>query len=137
MNVLTMSDEQILELGFEALVSKLGPVGMIRFIHQFDTGKGNYTEDRHQWLEVSDVETLAKQIQQEDITEYTVKAFSPIIEQRQDDAKVYIIPNRVWTDLPEEENLGIDLESEDIDQSIIGPFHIDSRIQGFATPSTG
>ena len=137
MNVLMMSDEQILELGFEALVSKLGPVGMIRFIHQFDTGKGNYTEDRHQWLEVSDVETLAKQIQQEDITEYTVKAFSPIIEQRQDDAKVYIIPNRVWTDLPEEENLGIDLESEDIDQSIIGPFHIDSRIQGFATPSTG
>ncbi len=137
MNVLMMSDEQILELGFEALVSKLGPVGMIRFIHQFDTGKGNYTEDRHQWLEVSDVETLAKQIQQEDITEYKVKALSPIIEQRQDDAKVYIIPNRVWTDLPEEENLGIDLESEDIDQSIIGPFHIDSRIQGFATPSTG
>jgi hypothetical protein len=132
-----MSDEQILELGFEALVSKLGPVGMIRFIHQFDTGKGNYTEDRHQWLEVSDVETLAKQIQQEDITEYKVKALSPIIEQRQDDAKVYIIPNRVWTDLPEEENLGIDFESEDIDQSIIGPFHIDSRIQGFATPSTG
>ena len=30
-----MTDEQILELGFKALVDKLGPVGMVRFIHQF------------------------------------------------------------------------------------------------------
>ena len=28
-----MTDEQILELGFQALVDKLGPVGMVVFIH--------------------------------------------------------------------------------------------------------
>ena len=30
-----MTDAQILELGFKALLDKLGPVGMVRFIHQF------------------------------------------------------------------------------------------------------
>ena len=59
-----MPDEQILELGFKALVDKLGPVGMVRFIHQFRAGTGNYTEERQQWVGKSDVETLAKQIQQ-------------------------------------------------------------------------
>ena len=59
-----MTDEQILELGFKALVDKLGPVGMVRFIHQFQAGTGDYTEERQQWVRTSDVETLAKQIQQ-------------------------------------------------------------------------
>ena len=60
-----MTDEQILELGFKALVDKLGPVGMVRFIHQFQADTGDYTEERQQWVGMSDVETLAKQIQQE------------------------------------------------------------------------
>lgn len=59
-----MTDEQILELGFKALVDKLGPVGMVRFIHQFQAGKGDHTKERQQWVGMSDVETLAKQIQQ-------------------------------------------------------------------------
>ena len=36
---------------------------MIRFLHQHKMGKGNYSVDRHQWLNVPDVETLANQIQ--------------------------------------------------------------------------
>ena len=60
-----MTDEQILELGFKALVDKLGPAGMVRFIHQFRAGEGDYTKERQQWVGMSDVETLAKQIQQE------------------------------------------------------------------------
>ena len=36
-----MTDEQILELGFKALLDKLGPVGMVRFIHQFQAGEGD------------------------------------------------------------------------------------------------
>ncbi len=43
-----MTDEQILEIGFKALVDKLGPVGMGRFIHQFRVGTGDYTEERQQ-----------------------------------------------------------------------------------------
>lgn len=64
MNDLKMTANQIHELGIEALLQKLGPVGTIRFLHQYETGKGNYSVDRQQWLTVPDVETLANQIQQ-------------------------------------------------------------------------
>ena len=63
MNALKMTANQIHELGIEALLQKLGPVGTIRFLHQYETGKGNYSVDRQQWLTVPDVETLANQIQ--------------------------------------------------------------------------
>ncbi|MCG3147013.1 MAG: hypothetical protein PCFJNLEI_00449 [Verrucomicrobiae bacterium] len=32
--------------GFEALVEKLGPGGALQFIHQYETGKGDYTKER-------------------------------------------------------------------------------------------
>ena len=64
MNVLKMTVNQIHELGIEALLNKLGPVGTARFLHQYETGKDNYSVDRQQWLTVPDVETLVNQIQQ-------------------------------------------------------------------------
>ena len=63
MNKWSLTANQIHELGIEALSSKLGTAGMIRFLHQHKMGKGNYSVDRHQWLTVPDVETLANQIQ--------------------------------------------------------------------------
>ncbi len=63
MNVLKMTANQIHELGIEALLNKLGPVGTIRFLHQYETGKGNYSVDRQEWLTAPDVETLVDQIQ--------------------------------------------------------------------------
>ena len=41
---------QIRKQGIEALVKALGPVGMVRFLQQFDMGSGNYTRDREKWL---------------------------------------------------------------------------------------
>ena len=64
LETIIMTDEQILELGFKALIDKLGPDGMVRFIHHFRAGTGDYTKERQQWVGTSDVETLAKQIQQ-------------------------------------------------------------------------
>ena len=63
MNPHTMTDEQIHQLGIEALVNQLGLLGTIRFLRQYGTA-GNYSVDRHQWLNDLDVKTLAKQIQQ-------------------------------------------------------------------------
>ena len=63
MNTRNLTANQIHELGIEALMSKLGAAGMIRFLRQHKMGKGNYSVDRHQWLTVPDVETLANQIQ--------------------------------------------------------------------------
>lgn len=34
------------QLGIEALTRALGPVGMVRFMRQFDMGSGNYTQER-------------------------------------------------------------------------------------------
>ena len=138
MNAFIMTDEQILELGFEALVDKLGTVGMIRFIHQFEAGTGNFTEDRQQWLGVSDVETLAKQIQQgEDNIEDTVNILSPVLEQQSDDTDIYNPLARVWSDLQELEGSISDLASEDIEISDPSPFQIENQIQEFVVSVDG
>ncbi|MDQ3815651.1 MAG: hypothetical protein M3347_17190 [Armatimonadota bacterium] len=50
--------------GLQALARELGPVGMVRFLQQFETGNGDYSVDRHRWLDASDVQTLATAIQQ-------------------------------------------------------------------------
>lgn len=132
-----MSDEQILKLGLEALISKLGPIGMIRFIHQFEAGTGDYTEDRYQWLDVSDVETLAAQIQQqEENSEYIVRTHGPVIDKRQDDAMDGNNPIIFWADMQEEEKTLVELETEDLDQSSILSFHIGDQIQDFAYTTT-
>ena len=36
---------------FKALVDALGYVDAVRFMRQFDQGSGDYTEERHQWLD--------------------------------------------------------------------------------------
>jgi len=38
------------QLGIEALTKALGPVGMVRFMRQFDMGSGNYTQERNALL---------------------------------------------------------------------------------------
>ena len=38
--------DDIRQAGVEALVRELGPVGMIRFLQQFETGRGDYTAER-------------------------------------------------------------------------------------------
>jgi len=37
-----------------------GLAGMIRFMEQFETGKGDYSKDRHQWLDEYTVDDIAK-----------------------------------------------------------------------------
>lgn len=51
----------IRRMGIEALTEKLGPVGMVEFIRQFDSGYGDYTKERHEWLDGIDIETIVKQ----------------------------------------------------------------------------
>lgn len=42
---------EIRRAGLEALMQALGPVGMVRFLHQFEAGAGDYTNERHRWLD--------------------------------------------------------------------------------------
>ena len=45
--VYNMKDPRIVrQIGLEALVNSLGPVGMAYFFQQFDIGTGDYTKER-------------------------------------------------------------------------------------------
>lgn len=44
------SSLEIRQRGIKALTQALGPVGMVRFLQQFDTGQGDYTRDRQELL---------------------------------------------------------------------------------------
>ena len=58
MNTSVMTLEQIRVTGLAALMEKLGPDGMIRFLQQFETGTGDYTADRQHWVDQWDMDTL-------------------------------------------------------------------------------
>ncbi len=62
MSIKTMTLEEIRLIGLDALARELGPVGMVRFLQQFETGHGDYSKDRHRWLIDQDVETIAAEI---------------------------------------------------------------------------
>lgn len=49
---------EIMDLGFKALVEKLGPGGAIQFITQYEQGDGNYTEERKRLLKGFRLEQL-------------------------------------------------------------------------------
>jgi hypothetical protein len=43
--------EEIRTKGLAALKRELGAAGMIRFLHQFDRGNGDWATERHAWAE--------------------------------------------------------------------------------------
>lgn len=58
----TWSPSSIRKLGLKALAKSLGPVGMARFIQQYETGSGDYTKERVKWLKDMDVKTIVEEI---------------------------------------------------------------------------
>ena len=57
---------QIRRLGFEILNKELGPVAMVRFLQQFESGQGNYTEERHQWLDSLYIDNVSQEVEKMD-----------------------------------------------------------------------
>ena len=60
----TMTLNEIQQKGLAALSRELGPVGMIRFLQMFETGQGDYTKERHQWLEDQRIEDIVQRVRQ-------------------------------------------------------------------------
>jgi hypothetical protein len=52
--------EQIREKGLVALQRELGRAGMIRFLQQFETGSGDYTRARHDWVDRMSMDMLVE-----------------------------------------------------------------------------
>lgn len=59
-----MTGEQIRAAGIEVLFRELGPVRAIRFLQMFDNGKGDYTAERHEWVDKITMEEALEDIRQ-------------------------------------------------------------------------
>ena len=63
-----MTLPEIRRAGLEALYERLGPSGMIRFLQLFDSGKGDYTQDRKTWLKDLTVDQIVEDIRKREKT---------------------------------------------------------------------
>ena len=63
MSQAVMTLEQIRLTGIKALSRELGPVGLVRFLQQFETGQGDYTAERHSWLGERSVQEVVQEIE--------------------------------------------------------------------------
>ncbi|MBD2454731.1 hypothetical protein H6G80_11640 [Nostoc sp. FACHB-87] len=67
------TQNEIIKQGYEALINSLGVADTIRFIQYFSPGKGDYTKERHQWLDkktLADVLEDIKKLSEEDTNQY-------------------------------------------------------------------
>ena len=107
MNVLELTDSELYELGFKALVAKLGVAKAQWFIDQCQPGTGDYSVDRHQLLaNLPDIETLAKHIQEHSAVREAEErararrfAASQREIQKMTDIEIYEIGSRVLTQM--------------------------------------
>jgi hypothetical protein len=53
-----LTQNQIREKGLLALRRELGPAGMIRFLQQFEIGRGDYARDRREWVDRTSLDEL-------------------------------------------------------------------------------
>ncbi len=70
---MTRTQQEIIRQGYKALIDSLGIVDAIKFIQYYSPGKGDYTKERHQWLDeksLDNVFTEIKQLQEEDTNQY-------------------------------------------------------------------
>ncbi len=67
------TQNEIIKQGYNALINSLGVTDTIRFIQYFSSGKGDYTKERHQWLDektLADVFMEMKALQEDDTNQY-------------------------------------------------------------------
>jgi hypothetical protein len=58
------TQQEIIRQGYKALVYSLGVADTIRFIQYFSPGKGDYTKERHQWLDKLSLEDFISEMKQ-------------------------------------------------------------------------
>jgi len=63
----TMTLEQVRQVGIDVLTQQLGCTGMIRFLQQSETGWGDYTKDKEQWLGNPPLDELFDAIQRSEM----------------------------------------------------------------------
>ncbi len=67
------TQHEIIRQGYKALIDSLGVADAIRFIQHFSPGQGNYTKERHQWLEqipLDEILTTMRNRPEDDTNQY-------------------------------------------------------------------
>lgn len=62
MNTQTMSPTVLRKAGLEAVAKALGPLGMVRFLQQFEAGVGDYTKERERLLGGLSVQDIVSEV---------------------------------------------------------------------------
>ena len=60
-----LTSEEVRRRGIEVLAKNRGPVDTIRFLHQFSLGTGDYSRNRHEWLDKLTVSEIAKVVKRQ------------------------------------------------------------------------
>jgi hypothetical protein len=60
---MSLTMDEIRQKGLDALFRELGPIGMIRFLQQFEPGQGDYARDRRKWVDRTSMNELRLAIQ--------------------------------------------------------------------------
>jgi hypothetical protein len=58
----TLNPVELRTAGYKALADALGPLGMARFLRQFEQGNDDYTRDRKKQLGNQSIQTIARRI---------------------------------------------------------------------------
>jgi hypothetical protein len=61
------TQNEIIRQGYNALIKSLGITDTIRFFQYFHLGSGDYTKERHQWLDEKNLTDVLAEIQQFEI----------------------------------------------------------------------
>ena len=64
MSTQTLVPDKVRERGIRALRRELGAAGMAQFIQQFQTGRGDYSRERHRILDKFSVDDIFAEIKQ-------------------------------------------------------------------------
>ena len=57
-----MTDKEIRTRGLDAVRRELGTAGLFRFLRQFGLDAGDYSAERHEWLDKLSLEQILDQI---------------------------------------------------------------------------
>jgi hypothetical protein len=55
---MTKTQQEIVRQGYQVLVESLGVVNALRFIQYLSPGQGDYTQERHAWLDQTSLDDL-------------------------------------------------------------------------------
>jgi len=60
MNTKTLTGRAMRAKAVNALLREVGPAGYVRFLQDLYPGHGNYTEERHSWLDAESFEEVSQ-----------------------------------------------------------------------------